>query len=1303
MLEPRRYAEWLHQEVFLPVVVVIGTEVAKKSVREANGLSLAEFLSPFGGFYRQISVSCTSLERPVRIDDFRVRFADAETATQWSAQYAEQVGASLVESVAPKSLQDAPRLALTHPSPWYVQWRLAMFRSLRWSDHEALDQPAAALLVVSSKEPDPVFLLEQLLHSANMPPLCAQGILDPVPSRAAVILHDLSDPQSPSLAELEAKFSLVQARFSPHLALKLTVNNGSVKPVAGVVDLFRPFLAAREPQSPPPPPPPPGAPEQVSGADGPSAAASTLQRLMEKDLDSLASVATEVIVKCAVPWLEQQLQQLENQISQTRKGFRNQLKYLWRKPRESGATSGPAAAGPTTASANLMGPGGASAATGEGHNTLYPLRTVEGQMRSAGDIAFHLRDYEAAAGYYRMVVTDFKQDKAWIHAAGAYEMWGICAYVTGAPRNEFERCMENAYDYYLRVAAGRLAMRAVALHQAMVCDCKESAARLMKVKSDMADAGLRSALLLEQVAQLYCEAGLVRKGFFHMVLAGHTFNKLGFKRLALCEYRAVANAYENKPWFHITDHFQFTMARQAFGLGLLQESLNHFLVLLNSFAKPDKKYVAIQADRESTYLNEFLFVVKHWTDKCKPTLEEQHLDLHVPCIGKNIQVVVPGDLALAANVGRSHGSGTAADANGSVQPVTWEALGDQALKSGSLPKDDRMELQWLDRRNEQVFDTLQRVVAVDTEIFVELEFSNPLRVRLDLAKARLVGEIKVPEGISEPVDSDSSSAVEFPAQSVILEPMETRLVRFRAIPRAAGLLRITRVAWSLQDQVSCERTIGVKGRRLRKTLEQRASVSGVYSDDKRLELRVCSGVPRLAANLEGWSPSGNMLHGEFQHVDLVLRNCAIAPTVGGVNSIRISTSHPAFVAVRGCDVPESNPGMTFRQEGDTIAWERSQSSSSGNSGQSAEVDEVRVPLLVRAGELGRHALRFLLLCEASLDNHSGPKSERRQWIALQHSMTVQPVAACTAKMSPSHRDASRFIISCSIENRRSEELDISGLHFVARSPGSLPQALEDFAKGSGGCRSEDRRVPPGQTVNLLLTVPQAVPALATGESAAMAKLSEKVGDQAARRRLLEAARASASCGRGGNFLASQPGGHSALEHYDLVLDWTVSNDSSGSGALGATGQLFVLDIPRERSGAQPCLLEARVFAPASAPADAAAVVPVTLQVQSALLTGEIAFYVVVDPAADFLWLGCQRSAVVRLGPGKLHKMELQAVFPAPGVFNLNRIRFCVVGLPANTGAPPASEHAPLSFALPFERLIDIRAADSGPASAATST
>ena len=197
------------------VVVVIGSEAAKARVKDVNGLSLAELFAPFGGHFRGISVSAQSLERQIPIENLRVRYADADLAVQLSTLQADQVAAWTVESSA---LAGRPN-SLEPPSPWYEQWRNALFGSLRWSEHEALDQPAAAMLVVLSKEPDPVMQLEQLLHASKMPPLCTQGVLDPVPSRVAVLLHDVSDPESPTQEDFYQESGKHQGTFCPESGL----------------------------------------------------------------------------------------------------------------------------------------------------------------------------------------------------------------------------------------------------------------------------------------------------------------------------------------------------------------------------------------------------------------------------------------------------------------------------------------------------------------------------------------------------------------------------------------------------------------------------------------------------------------------------------------------------------------------------------------------------------------------------------------------------------------------------------------------------------------------------------------------------------------------------------------------------------------------------------------------------------------------------------------------------------------------------------------------------------------------------
>eukprot|EP00439_Symbiodinium_sp_Y106_P017665 s4153_g2.t1 len=455
----------------------------------------------------------------------------------------------------------------------------------------------------------------------------------------------------------------------------------------------------------------------------------------------------------------------------------------------------------------------------------YPLHSVEGQMRLAGDLSFHLRDYEVALSYYRnacspvYVVSDFKQDRSWKHAAGAYEMWGLCAYITGGARSEWMRCMESSYEHYLQASSSRLAMRAVALHQAMVSDVKEAALRLMKVNGDLADNNLKNALILEQAGQLYYASGSARKGAFHLVLAGHTYNKLGFKRLALFSYQAVVELYLGKGWFHITDHFHFTMARQAFGAAAQKphKSLVHFLKLLNSFADAQKK-VCIQADRENTYIKEFIYVVKDWVQTQNMAEDASTVDLQIPCVDHEVRVYLSDDKQSEPPL----------PSESSV--ASWEHLGEKVIANLSQEDDtalvaascehqstvgDRQELLWRQRSDVRIFDTLRRVSATGAKVFVELALTNPMRVKWEIVGLTLRGRLQ--DSNHEPSDAQ----VEAPA-----------LI-------------------ALMPQVVCERPFQLKGRRLRNTLEQRASKTGVYSGDLRLEIKVRSWKPRLQARLEG--------------------------------------------------------------------------------------------------------------------------------------------------------------------------------------------------------------------------------------------------------------------------------------------------------------------------------------------------------------------------------------------------------------------------------------------------------------------
>eukprot|EP00933_Yihiella_yeosuensis_P035968 TRINITY_DN29664_c0_g1_i1.p1 TRINITY_DN29664_c0_g1~~TRINITY_DN29664_c0_g1_i1.p1 ORF type:complete len:585 (+),score=85.31 TRINITY_DN29664_c0_g1_i1:154-1908(+) len=576
-----------------------------------------------------------------------------------------------------------------------------------------------------------------------------------------------------------------------------------------------------------------------------------------------------------------------------------------------------------------------------------------------------------------------------------------------------------------------------------------------------------------------------------------------------------------------------------------------------------------------------------------------------------------------------------------------------------------------------------------------------MRVKFDLNRARLTGLLEEAVNVqadgngggsssssASPTESDTDATVEFAVQDVILQPLETRHVRFTAVAKREGLLKIQGVTWYLNDQVLCNRELKLPGRRLRKTLEQRASSTGIRSTDLRLELRVRSHVPRLSARLEGWpekidgpspvsSPTsssplspklaeGILLQGELRSCSLVIATGREASRIP-IRSLSVALSHPNCLAFdldldggfgKECSLQVSKEVLSL-----TAPSEGAGGVFAVPSLGISEQGELRIPVLLRADAVGRHTIRLLLLVEA--EGESIPKSERRQWITIEEELVVQPSLSLSARPSPSYREESRLLFACALENRSSDALEVSQLRCVA---GEKELLLTELVS------STDRCIGAGQLAQLLFALQR------TGEVA-----KEPSASASTRLRLLEASRSllvastpsPASRGRG------KHGGDDAATSstVDLIANWQLGE---------RRGEVFALQVPCERPESAPCPLDLHLLAPEEAVLVPPLMVPVTLRIRNASATGPVTFYFVADSSNEVAWLGCERSAHVTLPPQAYHTATLNAYFVTPGVFNLNRFRLFVVAMPPGVGSVPASEQAPLAFAFPFERLIHVR-------------
>jgi hypothetical protein len=610
-------------------------------------------------------VTVRSLERVAQIPDFRVRFAEPQQCRPLEPEELAAAGAAAVErEVRPGG-------------DWFARWSDELFASLRFSDHESLSQPVSTILLVSSAEPEPLSQFESLIHVSNMPAACQKHVLDPNCVRMKILLHDCTGGV-PADRQAQPTYAVMRKTYAAATCHLLELYQGG---------------------------------GDVSGIFGASA---TL--LGPKDVTNLRNIYREVVTACALPWMERKLQQLDAQIAQSRKGLKNQIKYLWRKSREEEDQKG--AAG------------------------VYTLQDVEAQLRLSADLAFHCHDYELAATLCKRVLPDFNQDKSVKHAAAAYELLGVCQFLLNNPKADWEKNMERAYEQYSKGQGGlNLAARACLLACAM-SPGKDAAQRLVKLNADLPDAPLRMALLLEQAGLQYSKTGQRRKGLFHLVLAGHTFNKAGQKRLALHAYERVLPAFTAR-WAHITDHIHFTMARLAFSVQRYEESLQHFVALLNTFAL---NRVVVNPEREVTYFREFLYAVKTWNAQ-DPKNAEVFLDLKLPLVASEAKVLPYGEI---------------------VGP--------------------KMQIPGVSREEMKTLRASAFRMAAGHPVRVEVSISNPTQLQLDLS-------------IRLTASHDKGEAVELPAQSVTLVPKESSTIVLTAIS-TEGTLRITGTSWRLFD--SCQ-------------------------------------------------------------------------------------------------------------------------------------------------------------------------------------------------------------------------------------------------------------------------------------------------------------------------------------------------------------------------------------------------------------------------------------------------------------------------------------------------------------------
>ncbi|XP_044985209.1 trafficking protein particle complex subunit 8 isoform X2 [Hordeum vulgare subsp. vulgare] len=832
----RSYLGRILLEDVTPVVMVLTTPLAEAACRK-SGLSFVDMLSPFS-LFKKIDVPVrTASDQPYRLQQFKIRMVYASDVRKQDCEVADarikQVVSEANENALPDLLSDPPQLEDVLKKPeaelcplWIKRFNRELVRTLSFSDHETFDHPVACLLVVSSKDKEPISKFADLFNANQLPPLLNEGIMDPQILKHYLLLHEQQDgPQEIAvniLAEMRTTLGLNDCKL-------LSINSSTQADGSDADNSWSTYKA-----------------HGLHNHEG------TCFLNMD-DMNEIKDFMQDFASNHIIPYMEQKIRVLNQQVATTRKGFRNQIKNLWWRKRDDvpEAANGP----------------------------VYTFTSIESQIRVLSDYAFMLRDYELALSNYRLLSTDYKLDKAWKRFAGVQEMSGLCYFMLDQSRKDAEYCMENAFTTYLRIgSSGQRNATRCGLWWAEMLKTRgqhrEASTVYFRISNE--EPSLHSAVLLEQAACCYLLSSprMLRKYGFHLILAGNSYYLSDQKQHAVRAYRNALFVYKQNPWSYINNHVHFNVGRWYGVLGIFDVAIKHLLEVIACSHQ--------SLTTQSMFLNDFFHFVQSTGEKFDV------YKLQLPVFNMSSLRVVNEDH-------RTYASNADVDVNESI----WQELEEELIPSSSVVRTN-----WLDTQpKSSPFRNNKACVCVAGEaVKLNVELKNPLQISVNVSGISLICQLSTNLNASETgaltTAAEEDIATTKPSIStfesdgnnftlskldIVLGGGETKRIQLEVTPKVVGILKLVGIRWTLSDSVV--------GYQYFEVATQKKNKKGKRGARRSLNnnLIVIKGLPKLTGYIECLPTKA--FTGDLQLLTLNLRN----QSEHAVKNIKMKISHPRFV------------------------------------------------------------------------------------------------------------------------------------------------------------------------------------------------------------------------------------------------------------------------------------------------------------------------------------------------------------------------------------------------------------------------
>ena len=758
-------------------------------------------------------------------------------------------------------------------TPWYRVYCDNFMRLLRYSEHETINHPVAVLMGVSSEDENPIQTFTEMYGEEHVPDAMKKTWIDPNLLKFFVMVHDGSNG---NMQNAQQKYSALVDHFGVKRCFFLNINNKREDDLP-LPEFWKPFLMFNADS------------ESVGDLQGLGNRENSKDELVEsldfgnseglfgceeknrreslkqgvnvgsskenassvkygallgdKDIGNINNLVSAFTHEALVPHMMSVIQFLNENVAASRRGISRSLFSATKK------WFGSSKQQPTPAQQQQggYGPNG------------YDYKCAEAQMRKLGDYAFMLQDYGLAFIVFQSVKRDYHNDKAFKYVAGAQEMSGLSLFMKDATNNsDADQYFESAISLYSSKCSNFLHATRATMLLTELYRCRgqfrEAASVFIRMTGEESD--LRSALLLEQAAHCFLsmKPSMYRKYVFHLILAGHRFSKASQRLHALRCYAQSLSLYDNKDWKLAEDHIHFTIGRQSYSLGQVNEALKSFELLL----REGNQY----PQQESSYFAQYVHCVKHALSgskddsNCLP-------ELPVPLIDHD-------SVKLTLSNHCSNIPSRLNDEKWMVMEKTAIGYVPQKVKENWMEKHTKGHVSRVEPISplfkaamtcytKETDNSSSPVSCVDEPLWVELLVKNPLQIVLQMYSVSLLCHFQ-PLGESTVCEEIESFAVTSCIEKLLLDGREMKSVKLSVTPKKEGVLYIKGLVFSLAGVVRGQRSVSLKGKRLNKTRKQRMNVE--YGADKRLEVTVTSRMPLL--RMEVYNFPEYLLAGEMK-------------------------------------------------------------------------------------------------------------------------------------------------------------------------------------------------------------------------------------------------------------------------------------------------------------------------------------------------------------------------------------------------------------------------------------------------------